>query len=144
MSSLWTPGGERPVGRDTGDDHPQQPGPASPDDLTDAEREELEQELAAMQRQLLENPASVVIANHAIGLFQLASLHLSQRPPQVEEGRLAIDAMAAIIEGLGTRLGDQEAPLREALSRLRLAFVELSKRVEGGGEGGEKAGDGET
>jgi len=129
MSSLWTPGGERPVGREPG---PEQGQPAAEADMTDEERQHLEEELAAMQRQLLETPASVVVANHAIGLFQLASLHLSQRPPNLEEGRVAIDAMAGIIEGLGDRLGDQAPPLRDALSQLRLAFVELTRRQEQG------------
>ena len=53
------------------------------------------------------------IANHAIGLFQLAALHLSQRPPNLEEAPLAIDAMGALVEGLAGRLGEDEAPLKD-------------------------------
>ena len=52
-----------------------------------------------MQQELADTPAEVVIANHAIGLFQLAALHLSRQPPDLVEGRLAIDAMAGSSRG---------------------------------------------
>ena len=86
--------------------------------------EELARELAEVQRQLLETPAAVVVANHCIGLFQLAVLHLSQETPDLAEARLAIDALAAVVDGLGSRLGDQEQPLRDAVAQLRLGFVQ--------------------
>ena len=47
-----------------------------------------------------------------MGLYQLAGIHLSQDPPNFEAGRLAIDAMAAIIEGLPGRLGEDESTIR--------------------------------
>ena len=109
MSSLWTPGGEEPIG-------------AAP---TDDERA-LAEELAAMQAELAQTPASVVVANHAVGLFQLAAIHLNQRPPHLEDGRLAIDAMAALVDGLKGRLGEEEEALVEALAQVRMAFVSLS------------------
>jgi hypothetical protein len=109
MSSLWTPDGEQPVG--------QAPSP---------EEQELAEQLAAMQEELARTPASVVIANHAVGLFQLAAIHLNHRPPNLDEGRLAIDALAALLEGVEGRLGDEEEALRDGLSQLRLAFVSLS------------------
>ena len=57
MGTIWTPSGEQPVGDEGArGDQPQPP-------------EELEAELAEVQRQLLETPASVIIANHAIGMF---------------------------------------------------------------------------
>lgn len=136
MSSLWTPGGERPVPppTDTTGTGPSDPAPVGPDgeELTPAQQEQLEQEMLAMQEELAQTPVSVVVANHAVGLFQLAALHLNQRPPHLEEGRLAIDAMAALVEGLTGRLGDEEESLRDGVSQLRLAFVQLqSGTVEG-------------
>ena len=107
MAGLWTPDGERSS----------EPTP---------DEEALQQELAQMQAQLADTPASVVIANHAVGLFQLAAIHLNQRPPHLEEGRLAIDAMAALVEGLVGRLGEEESALVEGLAQLRLAYVSLS------------------
>jgi hypothetical protein len=133
MSSLWTPGGERPVGRS--EPAPPQappPQPGEADELTPEEQAELAEQMAAVQQELLGTPVSAVVANHAVGLFQLAALHLNQRPPDLEEGRLAVDAMGALIEGLAGRLGEEEASLREALAQLRLAFVQLQR--EGGGE----------
>ncbi len=90
--------------------------------------------MAEVQRELLATPAIVVIANHCIGLFQLAALHLDQERPDLTQAQLAIDALAAIVEGLGDKLGEDETPLRDALTSLRLAFVEAGKRA-----GGERA-----
>lgn len=87
-----------------------------------------------MQAEVAATPASVVIANHAVGLFQLAAIHLNHRPPNLAEGRLAIDAMGALVEGLAGRLGDEEQSLRDGLGQLRLAFVQLS----GAGDGPDK------
>jgi hypothetical protein len=129
VSSFWTPGGERavpaPASHDHDHDHDHDDEALSPEDQL-----ELEAELAAMQEELARTPVAVVVANHAVGLFQLAALHLNQRPPNLAEGRLAIDAMAALVDGLTGRLDDQEPTLRDALAQLRLAFVELSSRGE--------------
>jgi len=129
VGTIWTPGGEQPVG-DEGDQLAQEPPP-----------EELEAELAEVQRQLLETPASVIIANHAIGLFQLAALHLNQQPPNFVDAQLAIDGLGSLVEGLGDRLGPDEEPLRDALAQIRLAFVQIKSaggvppQPEGGDEG---------
>ena len=131
MSSLWTPGGERPVGRPEPEPQPAAapsgPPPGGPDDLTPEQQRQLAEEMAQMQAELVSVPPSIVIANHAVGLFQLAAIHLNQRPPNLEEGRLAIDAMGALVEGLAGRLGEEEQSLKDGLSQLRLAFVQLSK-----------------
>src|SRR3954453_7951405 len=102
MSSLWTPGGDRPVPRET-----EEP------DLS-AEQEQLLGELQAAREQLASTPASVVVANHAIGLFQLAAIHLDREPPNLEDARLAIDVLAAIVDGRERRLGEEEEAMREA------------------------------
>jgi len=59
-------------------------------------------------------------------MYELAAIHLSQQEPNLAEAGLAIDAMAAVVEGLSGRLGENEPTLREALGQLRLVFVELS------------------
>jgi hypothetical protein len=120
MSTLWTPDGERPVGRGEPDEAPE-PGPPSQIDAeTAAEMDELRQQLA-------ETPVEVVIANHAFGLFELAALHLSLQPPQLDQAKLGIDAFAALVEGLEGRLGDFEPQLKDGLAQLRLAYVQISK-----------------
>lgn len=88
--------------------------------------------MAELRRELLSAPAEIVVANHAYGLFELAAIHLSQQPPGIDRARLAIDAMAALVEGLAGRLGEPEAALRDALTQIRMAFVEISGS---GGEG---------
>lgn len=111
MASLWTPG--------AGDALP------APD-LNPDEQADLQAELAAMQEELAATPVSVVVANHAVGLFQLAAIHLNRRPPNLEEGRLAIDAMAALVDGVAGRLGNEEPALQDALKQVRLAYVALT------------------
>jgi hypothetical protein len=71
-------------------------------------------------------PAEVVVVNHAMGLYELAAIHLSSQPPQLPQASLAIDALAALVDGLGDRLGDDIVTLREALATLRMAFVQVS------------------
>jgi hypothetical protein len=139
MSSIWTPSGERPVGRPP-EPPPAPPGPGRPSGPPGGPggpgaagagggrqptEEEIQAELAEISRQVLETPASIVIANHCVGLFQLAALHLNQRPPNLDEAKLAVDAMGAVVEGLGSRLGDEEQPLRDALTQIRLAWVQV-------------------
>ncbi len=139
MSTIWTPSGERPIRRD---EPSPQPDPAAGAGAgAAAEREPTEEEMAArmaeFQRELVEAPAALVITNHCIGFFQLAALHLEAQPPHLEEAQLAIDAMAAVVERLGSRLGAEERPLQDALTNLRLAFVEVRGRAGGqSGEGG--------
>ncbi len=82
-----------------------------------------------MQQQVLATPAAVVVANHAMALFELAALYLSPEPPQLDDAQVAIDAMAAVIEAVGPRFGPNERPLREGLAQLRMAFVEAKSHA---------------
>jgi hypothetical protein len=87
----------------------------------------------------------VVVANHAFGLFELAALHLSLDPPQLDQARVAIDALAALVEGMGDRLGSNAQELSTGLGQLRMAYVQISGAARGGaggaaGEGGAAAG----
>src|SRR5437870_8562991 len=132
MSSLWTPGGERPVGRESSQpsqpserssSQPSAPGPGP--GLQEPTEEELAAQLDQLRQQLADTPAEVVIANHAFGLFELAALHLSLHPPQLDQARVAIDALAALVEGLAGRLGEPEQQLKDALAQLRMAYVQI-------------------
>ena len=141
MSSLWTPSGEHPVDRPGSTAPPQADAPPAagpPGDeggegpeteLTPEQRaaaEEYARQLDDARRQLLEMPAGVVVGQQALQFYDLAVLHLSQPEPRLDEARLAIDALAAVVEALGSRLGETEAPLRQALNQLQLAFVSAS------------------
>ncbi len=138
MGSLWTPGGEHPVDRERDeaaapapDGPPLDPSSPAPSDLDPQEQAELAAQVAAVQEELARTPAAVVVANHAIGLFQLAALHLNRQPASLDEGRLAIDAMGALVEGMAGRLGEEEAALLDGLAQLRLAFVALQGQPSG-------------
>jgi hypothetical protein len=132
MSSLWTPGGEHPVGRPRSDAPPAAPPPPSgpPHPPGDGgAREPTDADLDALRQQLAAAPVEVVVANHAYAMFELAALHLSLDPPQLDKARFAIDALGALVSGLEGRLGDAEQSLKEGLAQLRLAFVQLSNQT---------------
>jgi hypothetical protein len=125
MSSLWTPSGEhfpKPEGGRTGGPPSSAPPPDQGDPALSAEAQA---EFEAMRQQLAQTPAEVVVANHCYGIFELATIYLSNTPPMLFEARLAIDALGALLGGVKGRLGEAEPSLLEALSQLRLAFVQL-------------------
>jgi hypothetical protein len=156
--SLWTPGGEHPVDRERGDSTPapseptgaapgaQRGGPDILAALSDEQRAEFERlspeeqeetrqmiaQMAETQRQMLATPAAVVIANHAMGLYELAAIHLGAEQPQLGEAKLAIDALAALLDAVESELGPDGATLRDALAQIQLAFVQVRAAVEGG------------
>jgi hypothetical protein len=133
--SLWTPDGEHPV--DRGAPRGAQTAPPEEDPfagLSPDERAQVEQMAAEMDEvrsQLASVPAAVVVANHAMGLYELAAIHLSAQPPSFPEAQLAIDAMSALVERLEGRLGENEPTLRDALGQLRLAYVQMHSQPEG-------------
>lgn len=154
MSTLWTPRGEVTVDRDPQSDTEPEAGSAGSSvadpsrdtgsatgvlpedlDLNDLSPEERQQatemiaEMAKARERLLETPAAVIVANHGMGLYELAALHLSEQPPNFGEATLAIDAFGAVVDSLAGRLGDAEPALREGLDQLRKAYVELKSRA---------------
>jgi hypothetical protein len=98
--------------------------PQTADALADAELAMQE----ARQR-LAEVPAEVVVTNHVMGLYELAAIHLSASPPDLQQSVLAIDAVACLVDGLGERLGDDYPTMRDALNNIRLAFVQIKGQV---------------
>ena len=91
----------------------------------------MQAQMEQVQAQLLAAPAALVVVNHAMGLYELAALHLMQPAPKLAEASLAIDALAALAEGLEGRLGEDERTVREALAQLRAAYLEVRGRQEG-------------
>lgn len=83
----------------------------------------MREELAAIQN----TPAHYIVGNHAIQLFELARIYLSAEPPKLPEAKLAIDGMAALVEGLEGRLGEDESTLVDGLAQIRLAFVQMNQ-----------------
>jgi len=152
--SLWTPGGEVPVERNRGgqpeagtqadqgaagamisEEALAEAAAAAGIDLADLSPEERAQleammvEMAEVQAQLASAPAAQVILNHMRGFYDLAGIHLSQSPPNFDEASLAIDAMAAVLDALEPRFGDDGPMMRQALTQLQTAFIELRRRA---------------
>lgn len=147
--SLWTPSGEHPVDRpgrsstppaDTPRSAPSPDagagGPEGPDldDLTPEERAQVEamtQQVEDARSQLLAAPAGPVVGQQSLQFYELAALHLSEPEPRLDDARVAIDALAAVVETLGPRLGPAETPLRQALNQVRMAYVEVASQQGG-------------
>lgn len=98
--------------------------PFDPDDSA-----ETLEAVAEARRRISEVPASVVVTNHAMGLFELAAIHLSDEPPRLDDARLAIDALGHLVEGLGERLGEHHDTIAAALANIRLVYVQRSKQA---------------
>jgi hypothetical protein len=141
VSSIWTPSGEyRP------DDEPADAGSPPVGDAPgagqgadpggDISPEELEA-MGRLHDQLRATPAIDVVANHVVQLFQLALVYLGAGVGGTDEASgapvadlvqasIVIDTMAAIVDGLGPRLGEHEQTLRDALTQLQLLWVEIA------------------
>jgi hypothetical protein len=143
VSGLWTPSGG-----DDADHTPQSGGPAGgpavapPGDGGEPSPEEVAA-LRELHARLVATPVVDVIVNHALGIWQLALVHLGVVTPPDEQGRpapvdlaaagLAIDAVAALVDGLGPRLGEHETVLRDALAQAQMLFVEVADERGGAG-----------
>jgi hypothetical protein len=132
VSGLWTPSGEfEPVG-DTGAASPEDGNPP-------VDEAAMREEIAQFQAQLAATPAIDVIANHAVGLFELARLQLALaaegpedaegRMARIAEARLCCDAFAGLVDAIGNRLGENLSPLREGLTQLRAAILDVEQLV---------------
>jgi hypothetical protein len=138
--SLWTPDGEHRVERESRDESSADSaefvsGEDPLDALSPEEREQalaMAQEMEEVRQQLASVPAAVVVANHAMGLYELAAIHLSSQPPNFTEAQVAIDSMAAIVESLEGRLGENEPTVKDALNQLKMAYVQLKGAVSAG------------
>ena len=141
MSSIWTPSGEHQPSDGPGDGppggDPRVPNgdPSSADGQPEPTAEEIEA-LREVHARLVATPVEDVIANHALGLWQVALVHLGVITPPDDTGAppapdlasagLAIDAMATLVDGLGPRLGVHEQVLTDALTQAQMLFVEVS------------------
>lgn len=131
MSSLWTPDGEHnvPPAGTAPEDH--ELPPLTPEE--ELELAEAADEVARIRGQLAAAPAEAVVANHVMGLYELAAVHLNQEHPNLAGARLAIDALAAVLDATKGRLGEFEETLTGARTQLQLAFVQVSQWTQQAG-----------
>lgn len=94
-----------------------------------------------LHEQLRATPAVDIVANHVVQLFQLAVIYLganavpdddeqdaAEPVADLVQAGIVIDTMAAIVDGLGPRLGQHEQTLRDALTQLQLLWVEIADK----------------
>lgn len=128
MSTIWTPSGERPVGpRPSEPAASPEPGVAGGPGEEEISEEELARQMAEVQERIRSTPASAIVVNHCVGLVQLAVIHLDPEAADPAEAKLAIDALAGVLDAVGDRLGPDAGGMADVLTQLRLSYVELRK-----------------
>jgi len=120
MSGLWTP--------DSQDDLPA-PAAGPENAAEEFTEEELADRLEALREQIARTPVEQIVGQSAYQFFEIAALHLSMVPPQVDQARLAIDAFGLLVEGLGDRIGPDAPALREGLQQLRVTYVTVAQQA---------------
>ena len=127
MSSLWTPSGEHFPDKEDG--APNQPPPppsgSAPPSGDEPITEAAQAEIDAMRRQLAEVTGRSGGSQPLLRPLRAGSGLFVPGAPMLFQARLAIDALGSLLDGLSGRLGEAEPPLLDALSQLRLAFVQL-------------------
>jgi hypothetical protein len=92
-----------------------------------ADVEQAQRHLDEARARVAEASAEVIVTNHVMGLYELAAIHLSSQPPDLHSASLAIDAVAALVDTLGERLGDEHQTLRDALANIQMVFVQIKQ-----------------
>lgn len=87
-------------------------------------------EMAQAREQLLEAEVATVLTNHALGIYELAALHITSERPDLVEARLAVDALGVMVDGLKGRLGDGEPTLVDALANIKIAYVQRANQLK--------------
>jgi hypothetical protein len=120
-SSIWTPGGERPVGESP---------PAS-----EQPREVSPEELAELVKKL---EIKDFLLSELSTLAQLAYAKLEPSSRDLPQARLAIDAIRALVPVLEGALPEQVVrDFGQVASNLQLAYVQAADDDKGPGEGEE-------
>ena len=106
-----------------------EPPPAQPAEPTqpDGPQEQVwtpeqEAEARAFVEEIAQRPSLEWVVNTAVTLANVAGTKLDLG--QTADAQLAIDALAAIVEKLGSRLEQTEAPLKQTLAQLQLAYAQ--------------------
>jgi hypothetical protein len=83
---------------------------------------EQEAEARRVVEEIARVPAADWIADSAVRLANVAGVKLDRG--ELADAQLAIDGLAALVAQVGARLGEAEAPLRQTLAQLQLAFAQ--------------------
>lgn len=105
------------------------PGPAAataPSPSPQSERvwtPEQEEQARRIAEEIVGTPSLDWVVNTAVTLANVAATKLELGDPA--DASLAIDALAALVNGLDVKLGDTLAPLRSTLAQLQMSFARL-------------------
>ena len=75
-----------------------------------------------MAQEIAERPGLDWVVNSAVSLANIAATKLQIGDPT--DAQICIDALAGLLNGLEGRLADAEAPLRQTLAQLQMAYAE--------------------
>ena len=100
---------------------PAPPGAATGEGVWTPEQEE---EARKMAEEMARIPSLEWVINVSVTLANAAGTKLNAG--LVDDAGLAIDALAALVEKVGTQLGDAEAPLRQTLAQLQMAYAQMA------------------
>ena len=98
--------------------------PHSADAEGDVWTPEREEQARVMAQQIAETPSFEWVVNVAVTLANVAGTKLDAGA--FADSRLAIDALAGIIDRVGGELGDAEAPLRQTLAHLQMGYAQVA------------------
>jgi hypothetical protein len=144
MSEIWTPGSDQGNPGQAPQPQPaEQPqegaamGIPGFENLSEEEQQLAMDELRQIQEYLAASPAIDIIANHAVGMYELASLHLgkakqseadpAEKAKRLGEAALAIQAMQGIIQTMSSQLGNHKPGLDDAANNLQQVYAQLAQ-----------------
>jgi hypothetical protein len=83
---------------------------------------EQEEQARRFAEEVRATPTRDWVLNSAVTLANVAATKIDAG--LAAEAQLAIDALAGIVDAVGSRLGDAEAPLRQTVAQLQMAFAQ--------------------
>jgi hypothetical protein len=83
---------------------------------------EQEAEARRMVEQIARVPATDWVADAGVRVANVAGIKIDEGA--MDEAQLAIDALEALLNAVGSRLGEAERPLRQILAQLQLAYAQ--------------------
>ncbi|MGH2786550.1 MAG: hypothetical protein ACRDJV_01400 [Actinomycetota bacterium] len=92
---------------------------------------EQEEEARRMVEEIRRVSSTDWVLSSLMTLVNVASVKLEAS--DLAESQLAIDALAGILDSVGSRLGDNEAPLRQVLTQLKMAYSQAAMPEPGTG-----------
>ena len=85
---------------------------------------EQEEQARRIAQEIRDTPSRDWVLNAAVTLANVAATKIDAG--LAAEAQLAIDALSGIVNGVGPRLGEAEAPLRQTIAQLQMAFTQAA------------------